>query len=505
MPMMSLKDAYEQAKALHDQGSYRSAVRASEVLYKQTPHHPPVVALYVSSLLRVQQFDRGVRIAKRALRNISHKPHRVMIITHMSDGMTQAGSLDEAIEMVRDELKAQPDNASLAGSLVHMLVMRNDHDEAVKVIEDLRERGIESLNLAAVYGRALLRTDRRDEAIAYIQNLFEEHPDASDARKYLAFNALGHLLDKAKRYDEAMEAFKTSNALMEPSFDERRLDNTLACIKESWSPERFAKIARPEPSGPRPVFIVGMPRSGTTLTEQIIDAHPKGFGAGELGLIPDLFRDLAKDPENPYATGPDEYDPEALKRAAHTYREETRALASDRDVEVIVDKAPLNCHYLGFIALAFPDAKIIHCQRDPRDNCLSCFFQLLNAGHSYSFDLYNCGRYYRNYRQIMSVYRDLLKSPQVGMPIFENDYEGMVANQEQRTRDLLEFIGLPFDPACLDFHSSGRVAITLSNDQVRQPIYKSSTKRFERYSEHLAPLIEGLGEVLGHETLKEQA
>lgn len=505
MPMMSLKDAYDQAKALHDQGSYRAAVRASEVLYKQTPHHPPVVALYVSSLLRVQQFELGVRIAKRALRNISHKPHRVMIITHMSDGMTQAGNLDEAIEIVREEMQAQPENASLAGSLVHMLVMRDNHDEAVRIVEDLRERGIESLNLAAVYGRALLRTDRRDEAIEYIQQLIEEQPDASDARKYLAYNSLGHLLDKAKRYDEAMEAFKASNALMEPDFDERRLENTLKSIQSSWTPDRFARGIRPEPAGPRPVFIVGMPRSGTTLTEQIIDAHPNGFGAGELGLIADLVRDLANDPENPYATGPDEYDPVAIEKAAETYREETRAMAGDRDVEVIVDKAPLNCHYLGFIALAFPDAKIIHCQRDPRDNCLSCFFQLLNAGHSYSFDLYNCGLYYRNYRQMMAHYRTLLSSPQVQMPIFENDYEGMVANQEQRTRELLEFIGLPFDPACLDFHSTGRVAITLSNDQVRQPIYKSSTKRYERYGAHLAPLIEGLGDVLSAETQPDHA
>ncbi len=499
MPMMSLKDAYEQAKALHDQGSYRAAVRSSEVLYKQTPHHPPVVALYVSSLLRVQQYELGVRIAKRALRNISHKPHRVMIITHMCDGLTQGGNLDEAIELVRDELRAQPDNSSLAGSLGHMLVMSDMHDEAVEMIEDLRSRGIESLNLAAVYGRALLRTDRRDEAIEYIQKLLVELPESSDSRKYLAYNALGHLLDKAKRYDEAMEAFKASNALMEPDFDERRLDFTKSCIEQSWTPQRFAKAARPEPSGPRPVFIVGMPRSGTTLTEQIIDAHPRGFGAGELGLISDLFRDLAKDPENPYATGPDEYDPEALERAAKVYREETRAFAGDRDVEVIVDKAPLNCHYLGMIALAFPDARIIHCHRDPRDNCLSCFFQLLNAGHSYSFNLYNCGRYYRNYRQIMAHYRSLLSSPEVCMPIFENDYEGMVANQEQRTRELLDFIGLPFDPSCLDFHSSGRVAITLSNDQVRQPIYKTSTKRYERYGSHLGPLIEGLGDELDPE------
>ncbi|MFG0244723.1 MAG: tetratricopeptide repeat-containing sulfotransferase family protein [Phycisphaerales bacterium JB052] len=499
MPMMSLKDAYENAKQLLDAGHYRVAARSAEILYKQTPYHPPVIALYVNALLRIQQHDLALRIAKRALRNISHKPHRVMIITHLVDTMTQAGQLDDAIEMVRDELASQPDNEALAAAMAHALVMGDRHEEAVELIEDCRQRGVESLNLAAVLGRALLRTDRRDEVIEYIEHLLDEQGEESNAGKHQVYNTLGQLYDNAKRYDEAMDAYQMSNAVVKPDFDERRLENTLESIRQSWTPERFAKATRPEPAGPRPVFIVGMPRSGTTLTEQIIDAHPRGFGAGELGLISDLFRELAIDPDNSYATGPEEYDTQALADAAQEYRQRLRELAGDRDVDVIVDKAPLNCNYVGLIALMFPDAHIIHCRRDPRDNCLSCFFQLLSTGHSYSFDLYNCGRYYRNYRQIMKHYESLLSSPEVNMPIFENDYEGMVANQEQRTHELLEFIGLPFDPACLEFYKTGRVAVTLSNDQVRQPIYKSSTKRYERYAAHLGPLIEGLGEEIINE------
>ena len=495
--MMSLKDAYEQAKSLHDQGYYRSALRSAEILYKQSPFHPPVVALYVSCLIRVQRNEQAVRIAKRALRNITNKPHRVMILTSTSDGMTQSGELDEAIDLIRSEFEAQPDNLALASSLGHMLMLRGDIAEAIEFVETLRARGLESLNLAAILGRALLRSDRRDEAIEYLRDLLERMPDASASGKHLAYNALGHLLDKAERYDEAMDAFHRCNEQVKPGFDAARLDRTMESVKRSWTAEHFAgATSRPETSGPRPVFIVGMPRSGTTLTEQIIDAHPRGYGAGELGMIIDLFRDAGLNPDNPYETSPDQYDPETLSKIASEYRAYTRELAGNRDVDVIVDKAPLNCLFLGFIALAFPDAKIIHCHRDPRDNCLSCYFQLLNAGHSYSFDLNSCGVYYRYYRNMMHHYRALLGSPEVGMPIFENDYEGMVADQEQRTRDLLEHIGLPFDPACLEFHSSGRVAVTLSNDQVRQPIYTSSTKRFERYASHLGPLIEGLGDVL---------
>jgi len=494
MPMLSMKEAYGNAKALYDKGFYRAAVHATEVLYKQLPHHPPVVALYVGSLLRVQRYEDGVRIASRALRHITHKGHRVSIITQLSEGLTQSGKLDDAIEMVKQELESQPDHSALIGACAHLMVVNNQREDAIAFIDGLRERGIEELSIASVFGRAVLRTDRRDEAIEWLEKLLEKYPDASSGRKHQAYNSLGHLLDRAKRYDDAMDAFVRSNKQFEADYVDERVGAMGDSLIANWTSDRFVGVKRPEPVGPRPVFIVGMPRSGTTLTEQIIDAHPKGYGAGELGLISELFRGLAKSEQNPYATGPDEIDPEKLAEAAAIYRRETAAMANDDSVEVIVDKAPMNFNYLGMIAAAFPDAKIIHCQRDPRDNCLSCYFQLLNAGHAYSFDLETCGLFYRHYRKIIRHYTKVLADDPIKMPIFENVYEDMVADQETRTRQLLDFIGLDFDPACMDFHSSGRVAITLSNEQVRQPIYKSSTKRYERYIKHIGPLVEALGD-----------
>jgi tetratricopeptide (TPR) repeat protein len=499
MPMLSLKDAYENAKKLYDQGSYRAAAHASGVLYKQLPHHPPVVALYVGALLRVQRYREGIRIATRSLRHITHKEHRIAIITQLTEGMTQSGQLDEAIELVQKELDNQPDNIALIGSYTHLLVMNNQRAEAIELIDSLRERGIEETVIASVFGRAVLRTDRRDEAIEWIQKLLKENPDTTEARKHQAYNSLGHLLDRAERYDEAMEAFTLSNSMIKPEYIDEQIEHIADAVVANWTKDRIVGIPRPKPFGARPVFIVGMPRSGTTLTEQIIDAHPLGYGAGELGLIPELFKEMANPSFNAYETGPDEYDPEKLAEIAKIYREETASLAGNDALEVIVDKAPMNFNYLGMIALAFPDARIIHCQRDPRDNCLSCFFQLLNAGHAYSFDLENCGKFYRHYRRIMGHYTELLADESIGMPIFENVYEDMVADQEKRTRELLDFIGLEFDPACLNFHKSGRVAITLSNDQVRQPIYKSSTKRYERYAKHIGAMVEALGDVIEDE------
>ncbi len=360
MPMLSLKESYDHAKALYDKGFYRAALHASQVLYKQQPHHPPVVALYIGSMLRVQRHADGVRIATRALRHITFKEHRVAIITQLSEGLTQSGQLDEAIKLVSKELETQVDHHGLIGAYTHLLVMNDQKEDAIAYIDELRERGVESLSIAAVFGRAVLRTDRRDEAIEWIQRLIEERPDANSSQKHHVYNSLGHLLDRAKRYDEAMEAFKISNEQVDPSFDDRREEVVENSIKEHWTLQRVAGVDRAAPSGPRPVFIVGMPRSGTTLTEQIIDAHPKGYGAGELGLISELFRSIAKTPDNTYDTGPDQYEPGDIERVARIYREETAALADNPDVEVIVDKAPMNFHYLGMIALAFPDAKIIH-------------------------------------------------------------------------------------------------------------------------------------------------
>lgn len=497
MPMLSMKESYENAKALYDQGYYRAAEFAAGILFKQAPHHPPVVALYVGCLLRVQKPALGVRIATRALRHITHKQHRIAIINQLTDGMTQSGAIGDGIVLVRKELESQKDNMKLAAAYSHLLVMNDQHDDAIAYIDELRSRGIEGLPIASVFGRAVLRTDRRDEGIDWLTKLLEEETDASDERKHQAYNALGHLLDRAKRYDEAMAAFNKSSDATSIEYSEERATRLADLLMSSWTHERMQGIERPNPSGARPVFIVGMPRSGTTLTEQIIDAHPKGYGAGELGLITDLFRDLALDKNNPNATGPDEYDLEKLAQAAQIYRDETAAMANDSSVEVIVDKAPMNFNYLGMIALAFPDAKIIHCQRDPRDNCLSCYFQMLNYGHSYSFNLETCGLFYVQYRRLMRHYTPLLAGEPLNMPIFENVYEDMVANQEQRTRELLEFIGLDFDPACLEFHKSGRVAVTLSNDQVRQPMYKSSTKRYERYAKHLGLLTAALGDEIG--------
>jgi len=497
MPVVSAKEAYEQARGLYDQGAYRAAYRTTNQLYNKNPHFPPIVALHVSVLLRLQKPDEGARIARRSLRHITHKPHRVMVLNTLSEGLTQVGNLDDAIELMRDEILRQPGEASLVSGLGHVLLLGDRKEEAIGLVQEAKERGMMTLSIAAIFGRAVLRSDRLEEGIGMIEGLLEVcGENAGDSERSRVYNALGHLYDRAKRYDEAMVAFTKANEVVPAVYVEDKIGMQVRSLKESWTAERFVGVERPAVGMPRPVFILGMARSGTTLTEQIIDAHPLGYGAGELGLISELFRGIAPNPENPYESGPDNYDVKKIAELAKIYRQETMAMANNPAVEVITDKAPMNFWYMGLIALAFPDAKIIHCRREPRDNCLSCFFQALNPGHSYSFDLGNCGRFYRQYREITDHYTEVLKDERVGVPVFENHYEDTVADQEGKTRALLDFVGLDFDQKCLNFHESGRVALTLSNEQVRQPMYTTSTKRYERYAGHIDALIEGLGDVI---------
>ncbi|MBO6512796.1 MAG: sulfotransferase [Phycisphaerales bacterium] len=500
MPAMSTKDAFDQARVMYDQGAYRAAYRTTNQLYSKNPHFPPIVALHVAVLLRLQRPEDGIRIAMRSLRHITNKPHRTAVLNTLSEGLTQTGNLDDAIDLLRKEIENQPGVSSLISNLGHVLLIGGKKEEAVKVAEQAQNEGQMSLSIAAVFGRAVLRTDRMQEGIELIESQLESTDNPSKAALGRAYNALGHLYDRAGRYSDAMEAFTKANDQVPAVYQDARIVSQVESIKQHWTPDQFEGFDRPATGTPRPIFIVGMPRSGTTLTEQILDAHPMCHGAGELGLISELFRQVAPDRDRPFHAGPKDYDPKRISELAKIYRRETLALADNPSVEIITDKAPMNFWYLGLITLAFPDAKIIHCTREPRDNCLSCFFQALNPGHSYSFDLRNCGLFYRHYHDVMTHYTQLLADERVGVPMFENQYESTVADQEGKTRKLLDFVGLEFDERCLNFHESGRVALTLSNDQVRQPMYATSTKRYERYAGQIDALLEGLGDIVAEQS-----
>ncbi len=234
-----------------------------------------------------------------------------------------------------------------------------------------------------------------------------------------------------------------------------------------------------------------MPRSGTTLTEQIIAAHPSAAAAGEIGVPNRIAKSLgfgASD-EKAFARRISRLKPREVAALA---REGLEMLVRfSKTAERITDKLPHNFELLGLIAMLFPRAKIIHCRRNPLDTCVSCFLTPLSEEHAYTHDLSALGEYYRDYAALMDYWRAVLP-----MPILDVDYELLVADPEGQSRRLVDFVGLDWNPACLEFHAGGRAIHTISRAQVRQPIYDTSIGRWRRYEKHLGPLRAALGDLV---------
>jgi hypothetical protein len=238
-----------------------------------------------------------------------------------------------------------------------------------------------------------------------------------------------------------------------------------------------------------PIFIVGMPRSGSTLTEQIISAHPKVFGAGEIknmsfsvAALRLKFPSLPKYPALASVAKPSQFD-----TIAKTYLAAITKISNS--AERVTDKLLTNFFFAGLIHMMLPNAKIVHTKRNPIDSCLSTWTKLFKDDMPHSYDLGELGRYHRKYQDLMEHWRQVLPAS----AFMEVQYEDVVADPETNARRIIDFLGLEWDPRCLKFHESDRPVKTASVSQVRKPIYKTSVERGRRYGAALNPLIEALG------------
>jgi hypothetical protein len=268
---------------------------------------------------------------------------------------------------------------------------------------------------------------------------------------------------------------------------DRDLDRFRA-IAETFSADFLAARTGNGTTSDLPVFIVGMPRSGTTLVEQIIASHPMAFGAGELGIMPDLME--AGQAGYEFPTDARELDSNAWQKLGSAYTERLRALAPH--AVRITDKLPMNFQMVGLIKLALPMARIVHVMRDPLDTCLSCFATPFEDGDlDFTCDLSELGRFYRGYGDLMDHWRAVLPSG----AMLEVKYEDIVEDCEGEARKLIDYCGLEWNDRCPKFYETVRQVATASALQVRQPVYRTSIGRAMRYAQWLKPLRDALGTV----------
>jgi tetratricopeptide (TPR) repeat protein len=291
--------------------------------------------------------------------------------------------------------------------------------------------------------------------------------------------ALGKYSDDTGQYDAAFDNYRQANELSKRfgvRYDRSKLSKRVAGIVATFDAGFVAQSHAGASASERPVFIVGMPRSGTSLTEQILASHPAVFGAGEVRFWDDVYTALARE-----AADGGSIDA-LLPGVARDYLARVTAVAGER--ARVVDKMPANFLYLGLIHATFPRARILHMRRHPLDTCLSIYFQnFFNMG-PYANDFGNLAHYYEEYLRVMAHWRAILPPT----ALLEIPYEGLLADQEGWTRRMLDFIGVPWDPRCLDFHQTERVVITASRWQVRQRLNTSSAGRWRNYARHVAPL-----------------
>jgi tetratricopeptide (TPR) repeat protein len=304
---------------------------------------------------------------------------------------------------------------------------------------------------------------------------------------------LARAYERLERYDESFEELSEAKRLrrgqieFEGSAERERIDE----LKRVFTRQLVASKSNSGSPSELPIFVLGFPRSGTTLTEQILASHPAVYGAGELGILARIANGLhsSAHPDPGFPACLPMLPPAELRRAGEDYVRQLQAHAPA--ATRITDKLPENYHFPGLIHLILPKAKILHVMRDPLDTCLSCFQEKFHAGIAYANELHELGDYYRCYAALMDHWRLVLPAGSM----LEVRYEDLVEDLEGEARRMLDYCGLPWDDRCLYFHKTERPVKTASLVQVRRPLYRSSVGRWRRYERHLGPLMEALGPV----------
>ena len=307
------------------------------------------------------------------------------------------------------------------------------------------------------------------------------HDLNSESRIAMHF-ALGKVLDDRGDKRNALVNFHRGNALKAETVTFNRSQHVISMksLRDTFDGELFSRLSSVGNPSPLPVFIVGVPRSGTSLVEQILASHPAFYGADELGEIWKISKRLSIELEssNSYPENVQELNALVCQRLADEYLDILRGFSNK--AQRISDKMPFNFMHLGLIAVLFPKAKIIHCRRDPRDVCLSNYFQLYPHDHHHTYRLDDLVLFYREYERLMDGWRQHLP-----VAIHEVAYEDLVSNMEDATRALLDYLDLPWDPSCLTFHKTRRPVQTASHWQVKQPLYRSALARWKNYEVEL--------------------
>jgi tetratricopeptide (TPR) repeat protein len=476
-----LADAYVNLAAAHTvRHRHADALHALDLLSSFAPGHVRALAARALALKELDRLDEALEAAKRAAVQAPESPEAHNAIGQVRQAM---GEFEPALAAY-DRAAALPGPAQMdaIANRGALFVEFGRKTEAINAAEEAAKGFPNAPGI--LFGQTELRRfERGDPLIGQMQTLLAREGNSLADRTTLhfglgkAFLDIGDSEQAFRHYDEG-NRLKRSTFAYDVESDER----WMADIASVFSPALVAARAEAGARSETPVFVVGMPRSGTTLIEQILASHPMVQGAGELKRMQTLVEGIDGFPASvPNMTGAQ------LKAAGEAYLAFIGPMAAGR--KRVVDKMPSNFLFAGLIRIVLPDAKIIHSRRDPADTCLSCYTKLFAGAQTFTYDQTELGRFHRSYQRLMAHWRATLPASH----FLEVDYEAVVDDLEGQARRMIAFLGLPWDEACLRFHESRRQVRTASVNQVREPIYRDSKGRWRKHAAHLRPLIAALG------------
>jgi len=426
------------------------------------------------------QFEPALESFDKALALRSNYPGAIIA---KGNTLKELGQIDGALGCFKNAISLQPDFVEAYLNLGNLEESLGRKKDALSCY--IRAISIDPEYAEARHAMALARKhlDADEENITSMERLISSSDLNTEKRIHLAFG-LGKAFDDLRQYDKAFDYFAIGNLEKRNSVtysldtDKIRYQN----LKNLFTPAFFKQFETSGIDDPTPIFILGMPRSGTTLVEQILASHSDVHGAGELKhlhYIADRFQ--AESLALATTSGTEAVAFSDLTRLGNLYVQEIRRYSSD--ARFITDKMPDNFLNIGLIRLALPNAKIIHCRRNPMDTCLSIFKLHLPYWHDYAYDQTEIGQNYNLYRDLIAHWHRVLPGF-----IYDIQYEDVVSDQLEQTKRLLEYCGLEWNDACLDFHKSDRPVSTASSGQVRRPLYSDSVQAWKHYEAQLEPL-----------------
>ena len=472
------------ARSLQRMGRIDEAADQFDAILKNRPDYVPARTEYGFICLDRDEYEMARRHLQQAVQSA---PKNSRGIQGLGLVYERLGDIDKAVDTWERCLKISPNEPQVLTSLGQCSIQVGRIDQGREYLNHairLSPRSAEAHLGLAMSGKAT----ESDPQIARLAMLIDDAGIVGDQRVRMHF-ALGKLYEDTKQFEKAFEQYQSGNQLKRGmiEYDSQQTTTTVNSYIDFFSRDRLRKPPASYSSvSSKPLFVLGMPRSGTTLVEQILASHPSIHGAGELSHLEKLVRRMPEmvEPQVSFPFCLERLSNEQLHDEASAYADMLERVAPD--AARVVDKMPKNFFYAGLITMMWPNAKIVWCRRDPLDTCISCYNRFFIKGQPFSWDFEELGHYFSEHERLGKHWQQSLPTQ-----MFEINYEELTETPEPIVRSLIDYVELPWDDQCLRFHETDR-RVKTNPLQVRQPIYKTSVSRASRFEPWIGPLKNAL-------------